>query len=195
MHHHRHERGFTLIEIMAALLIFGIGLLGIMALHIVARKGNNDSQDVTAATSVAEFWMERMRSESTMWNYNSSDLTVTRTPMLSPLGAGADVAGATTGWIAPPGNPLLTRTTQESVLVESDGTEIPMGEYCSQYRVTTLIPDQVLRAEVRIMWWKEGVPRPTNWSTCPAPPGVGGNPDITQQHVIVLSSTLWRNPL
>jgi prepilin-type N-terminal cleavage/methylation domain-containing protein len=189
------ERGFTLIEVMAALLIFGIGLLGIMALHIVARKGNNDAQDVTAATVVAEHWMERLRTESTMWNYGSADLTVTRTPMLSPLGAGADTTGATTGWIPPPQNPLLTRTSEESVRTETDGTEIPMGEYCTEYRVTTLIPNQVLRAEVRVMWWKEDVARPVNWNTCPPPPGSGGNPDITLQHVVTLSSTLWRNPL
>jgi hypothetical protein len=179
---------------MTALLLFGIGLLGIMALHVLARKGNNDAQAVTAASSIGEFWMERLRTESTMWNVGPSDLTATAAPMLSNIGGGVSTAGATTGWIAPPGNPLLSRDTQEREIV-TGGTPTPSGEYCTQYRLTTLIPDQVLRAEVRIMWWKEGVARPSNWNTCPAPTGPGGNPDITQLHVIALSSTLWRNPL
>jgi type IV pilus modification protein PilV len=57
----RRQDGFTLIEVMVALLIFGIGLLGIMALHVVARKGNNDAQNVSAATEICEHWMERLR--------------------------------------------------------------------------------------------------------------------------------------
>ncbi len=184
---------FTLIEVMVALLIFGIGLLGIMALHVVARKGNNEAQNVSAATVIGEHWMERLRTETTMWQTGASDLAASETPMLAPVAPGIMTPGATTGWIAPPDNPLLNKTLEERTTV-SGGSAIPIGEYCTQYRVTTLIPGEVLRAEVRVTWWKENAPRPVNWNTCPTHSGAGGNPDITKSHVIALSSTLWRNP-
>jgi type IV pilus assembly protein PilV len=187
------QRGFTLVEVMAALLIFGIGLLGIMALHVVARKGNNDAMNITAATSIAEHWMERLRTETVMWQTGPSDLRPVETPMLAPIGPGINTPGATTGWISPPDNPLLTKTLEERT-VAGGGGPVPVGEYCTQYRLTTLIPNQVLRTEVRITWWKEDVARPTNWNTCPTPVGAGGDPDISKYHVIALSSTLWRNP-
>ncbi len=187
------QRGFTLIEVMVALLIFGIGLLGIMALHVVARKGNNDAQNVSAATVISEHWMERLRTESTMWQTGATDLAASETPMLAPMAPGIMTPGATTGWIAPPDNPLLNKTLEERTTI-SGGSAIPIGEYCTQYRVTTLIPGEVLRAEVRVTWWKEDVPRPVNWNTCPGHTGAGGNPDITKSHVVSLSSTLWRNP-
>ena len=190
----RSEQGFTMAEVMMALLILGIGLLGIMALHIVVRKGNTEAQNVTSATVIAEHWMERLRTESTMWNTGPSDLRPDSTPMLYALGGGTTTSGATTGWISHPNNPLLTRTMEESSTGGGASAQ-PLGEFCTQYRVTTLVPDQVLRAEVRVMWWRDGVARPSNWRECPAPTGPGGDPDIKTMHMVALSSTLWRNPL
>jgi prepilin-type N-terminal cleavage/methylation domain-containing protein len=189
----RRQDGFTLVEVMVALLIFGIGLLGIMALHVVARKGNNDAQNVSAATEICEHWMERLRTESTMWQTGASDLSSSETPMLEPQAPGIMTQGANTGWLPPPDNPLLNKTLEERTTV-SGGSAIPIGEYCTQYRITTLIPGEVLRAEVRVTWWKEGAKRPANWNTCPAHTGAGGHPDITKSHLVTLSSTLWRNP-
>jgi len=189
------EGGFTLMEVMVSLIVFLIGVLGIMALLIAARKGNNDSHSLTAATTIGEDWMETLRAESLMWNQGPADLTPTATPMLQALGGGVGTAGATTGWLPIPGNPLLARTGEERMITGSDGSLRPAGDYCVEYRLTTLIPDQVLRAEVRVMWWKESVTRPSGWETCPAPTGSGGNPDSTLQHLVSFSSTLWRNPL
>ncbi len=192
------ESGFTMVEVMAALLIFGIGLLGIMALHIVARKGNADSQNVTAATAIAEHWMERLRTESVMWYQGQSDITATSMPMMTGAGINVTTPGMVTNWVAPPQNPLLDREMTEAQLNPSDGSLVTAGEYCTQYRVATLVPNQVLRAEVRVMWWKEGVSRPSNWASCPVPPtsgATGQQPDPTQMHVVSMSSTIWRNTL
>ena len=187
--------GFTLVEVMAAILVFGVGLLGIVALHIVARKGNTSAQNLTAATSIAEHWMERLDTESTMWNSGPGDLTSTAAPMMSALGAGVSTVGSSTGWVAPPENPLLNREMRQADVDSSSGALLSPGDYCTQYRLTTLVADQLLRAEVRITWWKEGVQRPSNWASCPAPSGAGGNPDITKLHMVTLSSTIWRNGL
>ncbi len=187
--------GFTLVEVMAAILIFGVGLLGIMALHIVARKGNTDAQNLTAATTIAEHWMERLDTESVMWNGDPADLTATATPMMNALGAGSSTVGASTGWVSPPENPLLNREMHQSQTDSTSGELLSPGDYCTQYRLTTLVGDQLLRSEVRVMWWRDGVQRPANWASCPPPPGAGGNPDISKLHMVTLSSTVWRNSL
>lgn len=192
------DGGFTMVEVMAALLIFGVGLLGIMALHIVARKGNSDSQNVTVATAIAEHWMERLRTESTMWYQGQSDLTPTAAPMLNKSGIDVNTPGSVTAWTSPPSNPRLDRTLSEAQANPSDGTPLTPGEFCTQYRISTLAPNQVLRAEVRVMWWREGASRPANWATCPPPPingTTGQQPDPTKMHLITMSTTLWRNTL
>lgn len=57
----RASGGFTLIEIMVALLIFSIGLLGLAMLQATSLKFNNDSYMRTQATILAYDLIDRMR--------------------------------------------------------------------------------------------------------------------------------------
>lgn len=58
---HRASRGFTLIEIMVALVIFSIGLLGLAMLQTTGLKFNTDSYMRTQATILAYDLIDRMR--------------------------------------------------------------------------------------------------------------------------------------
>lgn len=57
----RQEKGFTLIETAAALLVMMIGGLGICAVFTYAIKNNTGSRDRAAAIAVAQQEMERFR--------------------------------------------------------------------------------------------------------------------------------------
>lgn len=46
--------GFTLLEVMIALVILSVGLLGLAALQLVAVKGNSFSSEMTYATMLAQ---------------------------------------------------------------------------------------------------------------------------------------------
>lgn len=46
--------GFTLLEVMIALVILSVGLLGLAALQLVAIKGNSFSSEMTYATMLAQ---------------------------------------------------------------------------------------------------------------------------------------------
>ena len=54
------ERGFTLLEVMIAVLILAMGLLGLAALQIVAVKGNAFSGDMSYATALAQQTFEEL---------------------------------------------------------------------------------------------------------------------------------------
>ncbi len=54
-------KGFTLIEVLVALAILTIGLLGLWSLHISATHGNAFSQRMREATSLANQKMEELR--------------------------------------------------------------------------------------------------------------------------------------
>jgi type IV pilus assembly protein PilV len=53
--------GFTLIEIMIAIVIISIGLLALAGLQVSLIRGNALSQRMTAAVSVAEQTIEQMK--------------------------------------------------------------------------------------------------------------------------------------
>lgn len=55
------QTGFTLIEVLIAVVIFGVGLLTVASLQVVARKANFEAVQRTAATHLAQGMLERMR--------------------------------------------------------------------------------------------------------------------------------------
>lgn len=65
------EDGFTLIEVMVALVILSIGLLGLAALQLVAVKSNAFSTEMTYATMLAQQQAEILKSRP----YTDADLT------------------------------------------------------------------------------------------------------------------------
>jgi hypothetical protein len=72
------------------------------------------------------------------------------------------------------------------------------AEFCVQYRLTVLMPNELMRMEVRVMWFKQGVARSAAGAaawTCPAAGMLGGtgDPDIAMVHTVQLASTIWRN--
>ncbi|MBN1772595.1 MAG: prepilin-type N-terminal cleavage/methylation domain-containing protein [Deltaproteobacteria bacterium] len=196
----RGGRGFTMIEVMMAVVVFLTAAAGLLAFQEALMRSNASANDVTSATYVAEFWLERGRSESLLWNIDGTDLTPTRTPLLAPLGINVTTAGFATGWNALP--MMGTRPAGAPLNRYLETWPGPAGqvrdyaEYCVQYRLTVLVPNEIVRLEVRVLWFKQGL-RPAgstaSW-TCPAAGMlVGADPDLRSVNVIQLASTIWRN--
>jgi type IV pilus modification protein PilV len=59
----RWRRGFTLIEMMVAILLIGVGLMGVAALSTTVTRANQQSAAITAASSLAQERIERFRTE------------------------------------------------------------------------------------------------------------------------------------
>lgn len=55
------EEAFTLLEVLIAMVILSIGLLGMASLTVGILKGNRFSNDVTTATTLAQEKMEDIR--------------------------------------------------------------------------------------------------------------------------------------
>jgi type IV pilus assembly protein PilV len=58
------EEGFTLIEIMIALVVMSIGLTALAAVQISAIRGNAFSKRMTTAVSIADGKMEQIKNSS-----------------------------------------------------------------------------------------------------------------------------------
>ena len=61
MHMKSRHRGFTLLEVLIAMLIFSIGLLGMAGLLIVSVKANHSAYLRTQASFLAQSMADRMR--------------------------------------------------------------------------------------------------------------------------------------
>ncbi|RLB12321.1 MAG: hypothetical protein DRG39_02210 [Deltaproteobacteria bacterium] len=66
-------RGYTLVELLVALLIFTVGILGLWKMHLSTINANSYSQYLNEASSLAEQQMEMLRATAAQ-NFNSSSL-------------------------------------------------------------------------------------------------------------------------
>lgn len=70
-YHRRRARGFTLLEVLIALLIFSLGLLGLAGLMVVSVKTNQSAYLRTQASFLAQSMADRMRANTAVINdYN-----------------------------------------------------------------------------------------------------------------------------
>lgn len=82
------EAGFTLLEVLIAVVILAIGLLGLSALQLVAVKGNAYSSEMTYASMIARQKFEEFKN----LEYNHADLLPANNPHTQTV---ADSRGVT----------------------------------------------------------------------------------------------------
>jgi type IV pilus assembly protein PilV len=56
-----HQRGTSMIEVLVALFILAVGMLGTSSLQLSSKRSNMEAKDRTIATMVAQGFVERMR--------------------------------------------------------------------------------------------------------------------------------------
>jgi type IV pilus assembly protein PilV len=112
----RHDKGFTLMEVMVSATILGVGIVGMATMQGMALTKNVDASDLSIATNIAADVMERIQNNRQYaWAYNN----------LQTLGVGNCAA-------LPPALPAgVTRTTPANIVLEIQGD-------CTQWRTLVL---------------------------------------------------------
>ncbi len=184
----RSARGYTLIEIMMALVVLAIGATGIFSLQAVAVHANDHARDTTEATTVARWWMEQLRRDALLWDGVQSCPASMGTTQYLGLAGCAQIVGA---WFTP-AMPL----TEGGGAQEPMGRELevlpagdPQGRYCAQLRLSPLRVNRLIRAEVRVWWRRAGSDR-TLWPDCGAGTELVMETDTTNLHWLYLASTM-----
>ncbi|MGR6501320.1 type IV pilus modification protein PilV [Shewanella sp. Koi 1] len=97
--HNRIQRGFSLIEVLVALVILVIGLIGIFNLHIVAKRGSFESFQQTQASYYANDVINRMKLNATQLGTYAGTYTGTlAAPSLSCIGGNLCSPAQTALW-------------------------------------------------------------------------------------------------
>jgi prepilin-type N-terminal cleavage/methylation domain-containing protein len=60
------EAGFTLIEVLVAMIILAIGILGLAPMLVISMQGNQFSREVSEAAYLAQDRIEQLRNQATI---------------------------------------------------------------------------------------------------------------------------------
>lgn len=95
MHTHSKQSGMSLIEIMVAVFVVSIGLLGVARMEILAKQSNVEAIQRTAATQIAQQIIEKMRANpSQLSTYVGNTLGAGKLTAPSPDCAGTTCTSA-----------------------------------------------------------------------------------------------------
>ncbi len=197
----RGERGFSLMELMMVIVITTIGFMALINMQVGTLHAVNESRSMMEAVNLGEHFIETLKSEAIAWNDDASATILqgglaAQFPHLRYVGQ-ATVNGGS-GWIE--GYRSTAQDRRVGPMGNADATwdagiatEIPPGQnrrYCLHYRLTWLVPDYLVRADVRVLWLRdEG--QITKYQTC----GVGTQMEQDMSNVgsITVPATLMRN--
>jgi hypothetical protein len=152
----RRTRGYTVVELMAALAVFTTGVTGLIAMQRATAGSNQMARSVALATGIADSWLGELAADATLW-----ETDVTTTTWLASIGT----AGVNGAWQRPAWN--ATR----SMGPEFDPLGAPVasnGDFCVHIRLTWLYRDATaggiqgngaIRTETRVFWPRPGVTR------------------------------------
>ncbi|HET7543009.1 MAG TPA: prepilin-type N-terminal cleavage/methylation domain-containing protein [Polyangiaceae bacterium] len=160
----RRQRGYTAVEVMMAIGIFGIGVTGIIAMQKVTAVSNQHAKNLAIATHIAESWLDMLSTDAVTWNHPSTGNSVPdiqETTWLKSVTANADTAN---DWFLPLYNaPLSFGPAFDALGNAIDPTDAPAGSiaFCSHLRLSWLYQPTVsgnglIRAEVRVFWLRDG---------------------------------------
>ncbi len=165
----RTQGGYTLIEVVASMAVLGTGLMGIIAMQGSTVAANRRAQELTTATNIARRWQERLRRDAMQWNYPSYGVPVSN--INATWYFRALLTTPATNWELPTQPTGLTAGTPlESAASDWWGNDVAIGAattyFCTHYRAARLINDELVRAEVRVWWFRQGGVRPTGYANC-----------------------------
>ena len=179
----RGQAGYTAVELMMAISIFGIGVAGIISMEKVTSVSNAHAKNLALATHIAESWLDNLSAEATMWNYPATgtaapDLT-SDTLWLRNVNTTQDAAA---NWFLPVySNALLFGPAFDATGNPVNATVNPGAvAFCSHLRLSWLYqPGQdgngLIRAEVRVFWLRNGQTFTGSFCAAGTEPQITGN--------------------
>jgi prepilin-type N-terminal cleavage/methylation domain-containing protein len=197
------QKGFSLVELMMVLVITTIGFLAMINMQVGTLHAVNDTRAMMEAVNLAEHFIESLKSEAIAWNAPAQSTLLqggmqSNFPHLRYVGPATTNGGS--GWLeAYRGSGTDRRVSSLGNNEDGwdDGIVLEMKtslnrRYCVHYRMTWLVPDYLIRADVRVLWLKdEASININNYQSC----GVGTQmeQDFTNVGSVSVPGTIMRN--
>jgi prepilin-type N-terminal cleavage/methylation domain-containing protein len=145
---YRRQAGYTMVELMMALALLTVGILGIVSLQRVTVVSNGHAKRLAIAQRIAQTWATQLQMDSSVWRSNGTLPAMITTPngqWSRPL----EVAGRVGGAFDTLGAPLPDANAGEAAFC----THVRLSWL---YQSNTVSGNDLIRAEIRVFWRRDG---------------------------------------
>jgi Tfp pilus assembly protein PilV len=200
--------GYTAVEVLMAMTVMAIGGAAVMSMQKATLQGNLDARKTDLANSIARTWVERLERDSMQWTLPNGGANTTsniaNAKLLNVTGNWffpAAYIGGTTPETMSPGFDILGRD------LPGDAKTVKNAQFCTNVRLTWLVTNELMRADVRVLWPVGILNQPpgasgtgdTTWCSSanavladPNDPANSGNAQVTY-HAVYLTTTIKEN--
>lgn len=142
------QSGYTLVELMMALALFSVAVLGIISMQKITVMSNLHARNLATAQRIAQSWAGQLEMDATQWR----------------TGAPAGLLNANGVWERPAYNAARNFGAAFDGLGNplTDG-QLERARFCTNVRMSWMYQSTLgasgngmLRAEIRVFWQKEG---------------------------------------
>lgn len=195
---HRKNKGFTAIEVMLALTLLAIGTAGVIAMEQASIDGNYDARRLDVANSILRLWTERLRRDGALWTMPNPENPLTNNRVSAALLlANVDADPTAASWHLPTARegdtlPLMPQFDLLGRDILTTDTTTPVM-FCVHTRLSWLVSEDLMRAEVRVFWPK-GSQAMTDCASDPAAGWESLPATIAKYHFVYGVTAIRRNP-
>lgn len=162
------NRGYTVVEVMMALVVLTLGAVGVIAMQRAVAMGNTNARNLATANAIAQTWVERLRTDAQVWNDQGGTPDIGETVWLNTASTSPPPSGG--GWVRPTVTNFGNNTpagSNEADIMGADllnaGDKLKFATaYCTEFRLTRFSNSpttgalasyyKVVRIEVRVIW-------------------------------------------
>jgi prepilin-type N-terminal cleavage/methylation domain-containing protein len=196
----RLQRGYTFVELLMSLMIFSIGVTGVIAMQKVTVTSNQHAKDLALATQLAQSWVDQLHADAMAWNHPSAQRA---TNDLGDTVWLSNVSQNNTAWALP----VWDNTRRFGPAFDARGTAVNPAtagnqvKFCTHIRLSWLYQPVgavtgggLMRAEVRVFWLRDGQARSGNVGICSTQLNVAAvGTDVGRYHFVYNVSAVREN--
>ena len=185
----RAARAYTVVELMSAIAVFGIGITGVIALQKVVLTSNTRARQVAIASQIANSWAAQLEADATLWTVDNG-LANTRWLNLAPINPGV--------WFQPNWNPQLQFGPAFGPLgqpMDFNADPNIAAPFCVHLRLQQVYAaspsNGVIRADIKVFWNRK---HGGNVSASPCNNVIANTADPLRFHFVMQSTAVRQMP-
>ena len=189
-HHNTRQggRGFTIIEVLIAVVVSAVGFAAIFSMQIASMQGNIAAREMGAAVNLAERHAEQLRADAFMW-----------TGLQRPAGrlsAAASRWHTMTDVVGGRDGVPVDHNGRPHASADDDGTPLARQRFCVHYWYEPLgaLYDGILNARVRVIWPRDTLNAAVVAEACTRAGAGDFAPDVSRYMTVTVPVTIRRHP-